>query len=46
MAKVVYRGVPYDTDRKAPILYCETVTETYRGVKHVEVVCREKQEGK
>lgn len=40
MAKVVYRGVAYDTETrvKSQIKSKKLVEETYRGVKHTELV--------
>ena len=40
MAKVVYRGVSYDTETriKSQIKSKKLVEETYRGVKHTELV--------
>ena len=37
MAKVTYRGVVYDTDRKRQI-QTKSLVETYRGIKHEEEV--------
>jgi hypothetical protein len=37
MAKVTYRGVPYNTNDKKPTK-TELVVETYRGVQHTEKV--------
>ena len=39
MATVTYRGVKYDTD-KAQKTVTQTVSETYRGIKHTEMVKR------
>ena len=39
MAKVVYRGVPYDTDRSlTKEASYRKVEQTYRGVKHISIV--------
>ena len=37
MAKVVYRGVAYDTDQQVKKV-AKKVTQTYRGIKHVETI--------
>ena len=41
MATVTYRGVKYDTDTdKTQKTVTQTVAETYRGIKHTEMVKR------
>ena len=44
MAKVVYRGVAYDTVDRLNKMTCskQTFVEIYRGVKHIETkeVCK------
>ena len=41
MAKVTYRGIPYDTEtRKDQPVRTEPVNEIYRGIKHTEQVRR------
>ena len=39
MATVTYRGVKYDTDRTQKTI-TKIVPETYRGIKHAEIVKR------
>ena len=39
MATVTYRGVKYDTDRNQKTI-TKIVPETYRGIKHTELVKR------
>jgi len=41
MATVTYRGVKYDTDKTQKTV-TQTVAETYRGIKHTEMVKRSK----
>ncbi len=38
MAKVTYRGVKYDTDKRSK-QHCIKVEETYRGVKFQKELC-------
>ena len=38
MAKVVYRGVAYDTDTLTQEAHYKKVEETYRGIKHTETI--------